>query len=820
MRIDTIPFRGFQGSVLSWLLLISFPATAQFAPDKTLPVNSQVTHHGNTYQIDGGTIKGNNLFHSFENFSVLTGTTSYFNNSANIQNIFTRITGNSISNIDGILKANGTANLFLLNPNGIIFGKNARLEIGGSFFASTANAIKFMDGFELRTNDNQTTPLLTITSPIGLQIGENSGEIQVNGTGLGLIAQSTIISPYRRNKDVTGLQVQPGKTLALVGGNLTVESGTLSAEQGRIEFGAVNSGFVSLTPITQGWTLGYQGVSSFKDINLSQKSLLDTSGNSSGSISLEGKSIFLNTGSVILEQNLGSLASGAININAIESFQVSGNAPIGKFISFVGSESLFSGNGASINISTQQLNLQGGAGISARAYGVGQGGDINVNAFKSLQLVGFLASDPLITSSIVTSTLAKGKAGNITVFTGDLLGQNGGLITSLTFGTGNGGDVFVNATNSVELNNSPELINSGQAYLTYIPSYIASQTALAGNAGNLTINTPSLVIGDQTTVNTTTFGSGSAGIVSINAVNVKINGTVNSDAIRADTSGQREFGASPVPSGSPGEVNINAGRLSLINGGQVSIANQGTSTAGGKLTINADSVSLDNKSSLAASTASGEGGDIQVNTRYFLLNNYSNVTASAENNGNGGNININADIVAGAKNSSITANAFKGRGGNIIINAKGLFFSPDSLITASSKYGINANVQYNIADPNFYPTEIKVKGISEAPEINSGCQRQIAEGASNFVVSSSRSLQSNPDAMILNDMGQSNSSPIPAINNPQQTKLSTSKQPTQIIEANVLIRDSQGNLVLATDQAKAALDNASSPASSCFSVSR
>ncbi|HEY9702595.1 MAG TPA: filamentous hemagglutinin N-terminal domain-containing protein, partial [Allocoleopsis sp.] len=198
------------------LLINTNYVQSQIIPDNTLGnENSKFTPGQFKDLIEGGAIRGNNLFHSFSQFNVNNNQQVYFTNPSGINNILTRVTGNSISNILGTLGVDGNANLFLINPNGIIFGQNAKLDIKGSFLASTANAIKFADNTIFSAKDTSTTPLLTMSVPVGVQWGNNpNGDITNNGN------------------------LTTGKDLTLSGRNVK-SSGMLSTPDGKIELNAI-----------------------------------------------------------------------------------------------------------------------------------------------------------------------------------------------------------------------------------------------------------------------------------------------------------------------------------------------------------------------------------------------------------------------------------------------------------------------------------------------------------------------------------------------------------------------------------------------------
>ncbi|MFB2970615.1 filamentous hemagglutinin N-terminal domain-containing protein [Aerosakkonema sp. BLCC-F183] len=698
-------------------------------------------------RIDGGTIRDSNLFHSFSEFNIQNGRAVYFTNPEGITNIFSRITANNPSNINGILGVLGNANLFLLNPNGIIFGPNARLDLNGSFIGTTASSIKFADGVEFSATNPSETALLTVSVPIGLQMGQTPGIITVQNTGHRLIEGN---APLQMGTTPSGLGVAPGKILALVGGDIALEGGILTAPSGHIELGSARSGTVNLSTASPGWNFDYS-TPQYGDIRFSRQALADASGAPAGSIHFQGKNISVNQGSVALLINQGDRGSGGITVNASDFLEMRG-VGINGFTQNLLVADTITGAGGNLVITAPRLLVQDGGKISTRTFGSGTGGNNSVAA-DSIQISGFSALKPTTTFSWIDSeTFSAGRAGDVQITTRQLSLQEGGAISSLTRGTGATGNVIINASESIEL--------TGETPITFSASLLGAVSFNRGNAGKVTINTPRLSVQNGAGVTATTLGQGDAGTLRVNvSEQITVSGVSGASGKPSNISAsatvlplvfQQAFGLPALPTGNSGDLIVNTPRLDITDGGVVRVNHQGVGDAG-NLDINADTIALDRSGTISATTNSGQGGSINLQSNALILRHGSNAIATAGGTGNGGNIAINSPIIVGLENSGITANAFQGKGGNIQINTEGIFLAPDSDITASSQLGVSGTV--SISNLNLHAQNLVVLPsntfVNQAPVIASSCLNQRNAQQGRFVVTGNGGLSETPDNLLM-----------------------------------------------------------------------
>jgi filamentous hemagglutinin family protein len=607
-----------------WSADLSNRAIAQITPDSTLPSNSVITPPAPTRMITGGTrpAGGNNLFHSFSEFSIPSNNIVFFNNAPDIRNIFTRVTGSSLSSIDGIIRANGTVNFFLLNPNGIIFGPNAQISVGGSFIGSTADRLRFEDGFEFSAS-NPAAALLTISAPVGLQFGANPGAIQVNGRG----HQASIPT------DNPGIALI-GQTLGLVGGDVTFNSGIVTALSGRVEVGSVQSGFVSLTPDPFGFRLGYEQVQDFGSIQLNNRSALFNpaqGANPSGGIQVQGGQIALNN-SQIVGVNDGSSVTGNVEVRASESLILAGS----NTIAFPFSSQILNqlapnatGRSGNVQITTPRLSVSDGAFLGTSSFGSGAIGDVRINAGSIL----VSGASPVVArsnSTIGSITNTSGNGGNVDITATDITVQNGGSLGTLATAsaTGNAGNTRITASDAITVSGSTPLS----------ASTIGSGSYGAGNSGSLTIDTNRLAIQDGGLVISETRSNTRSGDITITADTVTGRGVNPFRLTSRNPSGIYSINYGSQPGSN---VTLTTRRLDLADGVAVSslaarsrILNDPTYTGdgtgrAGNVVVNASesivlsgfsSNSPDVPTSIISNTfTAGQAGDVTVSTPTILL---------------------------------------------------------------------------------------------------------------------------------------------------------------------------------------------------------
>jgi len=665
---------------------------------------------------------GGNLFHSFRQFSLSnapvpeSATFTSTGSTGAISNVIGRVTGGSPSSVDGAIRSTiSGANLYLFNPNGVVFGPHATVNVSGSFHVSTADYLKMSDGAKFQaTNPDGSTLSAAPPAAFGF-LNASPAKISVNGSTLGPV---------------------PG-TLGLVGGPVSITGGTLSAPAGTIHVtSAAGAGEVPVdprnTPTLTVTSFGPVAVTGSSKLDVSDPKGLGSGGSvfiRSGALTIDASEINADNygsgsgGTLVLRGDSQVALSNGANLHAVAYGSGSGAgviisaAPSGAIsadAAAVRIGSVGTGNAGPLSVATGQLSLTNGAALSSSARGSGSGGPIAITA-GSVLLDGGAAMNQ--STGISSTTMGAAGGGSITVIAGQLTLHNGAGVLAENFGAGAGGGVAVSVGGSLTVDSGaslgtlatgagnagdvsvsvagPVTVDMSIGAATSMLGGIGSATAGTGKAGDVTVTVGNLTITNYGRVASTTFGAGSAGDVSVN-VSGMLSITGPSHA-QADTgiAAESEDGTK----GNSGTVNVSAGTISIDSGGGpvigfvppsfggrvdtdddfggISVQAEGSGRAGIVTVASAGALTVVNGGVITAQTfGSNAGGAAQVTAQgpLTLSGPGSGIVASATPtaSGNAGSVTVTAPqitITAGAEIASTTAGT--GAGGSVGVTTPG-----------------------------------------------------------------------------------------------------------------------------------------------------
>jgi filamentous hemagglutinin family protein len=723
-----------------FLILPAGQGMAQVVPDATLATPSIVSANVNVNgalsdRIDGGVLRGSNLFHSFKSFDIETGRRVFFSVQG-ASSIFSRVTGGGLpSKIDGTLgveTVDAPVNLFLIHPNGIIFGAGSSLSVKGSLVVTTANSVLFDQGGVFSTSNPTASSVLNIGPdiqvPIGLQFEGIPKDIEVNGL----------------NEKPVGFVVNSNHSFSLIGGSINLNAGYLNTFGGQVDLVAVGDmGIVGLK--SERLNLDSSTILQRANIFLTDGTTVRSNG---GNINILGKEVHIGKEAYVEKGKTGPQASGLYSTD------------------------LGDGNTGDIIINAQRLSVKDGGQISASNFleennvsktGRGKAGNIFITAQDSVDVDGTstvqfnpgTTGSLLLPSGIFSFSENNQPPGNVTISTKNLIVQNGASIS--TSKTQNqkiknpapnlpNGNIKISAQSVKVVGNSDETRGLGKGPIPVLGngSRIRTITEGDGVAGEVTIQSDQVYIEGAARIDTRTTGQGKAGDITIIAKSVEaINGgqiisttknegnggTISITATdRITLSGEDKYyvaresflnklfldkllkdvesrlndgplsgfvtrskktSTKDPKTGVAGNLILNTQNLLIQDGAQISAqAVQGTA---GNLQITAKSIDLRN-GKLTSSTDSGDGGNITLNVEKLLWLKQDSVISTTAGSlgapGNGGGITINAKpgfiialpskkgefgVSSPPSGSDITADAFSGAGGKISISSKGIF---------------------------------------------------------------------------------------------------------------------------------------------------
>ncbi len=684
------------------IVLAGFFPHYSYAIDTTIiadnSLGTTIVQTGNTFTIKDGSQVSSNLFHSFAQFDLGPSSTALFKATPALANVFARVTGGESSDIDGKIHVEHSANLYFMNPHGIVFHDNASLDIDGSFYATTADYITSAQGekfFADSSADSSGTLLIAEPSSFGFishANGTPEGSLTLNNT--------------------SNLSVGTGQTLGLSADHLYINNATISSPDSHISLTAFSdSGEAPVSPAVN-TLFDTQSIRTSGQISITNNSSINidsSSSNQSGSLVIRG-------GKIILDQS---------ELSATKF--VFGDVDAGK-----------------IDIQGATVEIKNGSLIDVAALGFANSGEITINAADSITLAGTKTTGSSLTPSSIIARTSKfvdgGSRGKIEMASPSVYILDSAKIETIANGKGDSGNINISTDSLIVQGNNTRSSN------------ILASTLSSGTGGTITIkgfqkDNASLVSLSHAQINSRTQFSGDGGNIAISADQLLLQ---QESQVSAATLFTGSGG------GDGGDMTIQAKTLSLSGNSRLTAESTGTGAAG-TISIKTENLLMDASDIALASTLS-DGGDITIEgnspAKLVSLDNGSAITASVGGGASttGGNISIDSDFLV-LSNSQITSQAFLGNGGNIQITSQGLFSGSQSIISASSELGVDGVVDIDsvveiietaLGLPDAYASAIKLN--QEPCTLRSGTHT-----ISSFVISEKQGMPASPDTMMSAD---------------------------------------------------------------------
>lgn len=555
--------------------------------------------------IDGGTLQGGNLFHSFSQFDLSTGENAQwvfsFGDPDSIENIVNRVTGGGASTIDGTIDATliPNAKFFFINPAGIVFGENAVINVPAAAHFSTASHIDFADGarFSAITPKGSTFSMVAPASfgflgdEGALAVFGNAARPELSNAGELLLSASRIgISGRTLTANVIGIT-------ATGTGNSNVPALLADAQA------AFGDGQISISDsVLSTDAIGGIGLAAGA-IAIAGQSIIssETTANEGASLRFLGGQFALSEGSIIETVTMGEGDGGFIGIEVVESMLID-NAAIRTATLAEGKAGNIVLAGPSVDISSAELTTRSGAVQSdPAADGVdasGASGNIQISADR-LAISDF--------SLLSNNSLGSGTLGSIGLFAPSITIEASAVLQT-SVGAFDLSGIVISAEDLALVGGTiigtEGLENANAGSITLLAdtaiveaSTIVSNTSGAGDSGPIQITADTLALMPGAQIASTTFGSGSGSLINIAA-----------SSFVADTAVLRQ---QSLDQGASGSININATRIEATNSTFDTDA-QG-SGAGGLIFIAADeSIRLETSTLTSSALGVGNAGFIRL----------------------------------------------------------------------------------------------------------------------------------------------------------------------------------------------------------------